>query len=222
MRCWTLNRNREEQIGVPRAPRAWRGGLLVAAIIVAAVVTAKYTRHYVLAKRFAVVEPGALYRCGRLKPWPLERVTRDYEIKTILTLLDDVPADRDQAYEKQLAKERGITLIRVPMPGDGRGSLPALDRAADILADQERRPLLFHCAAGVHRAGATLAAYRMKHCGWSFEEAIVEGRSYGYPIDHKPELVAHLRAYESRYITGDRSAGSAAARPATQPTEAAN
>jgi len=176
--------------------------LVVIALVLAGVLAIKYGRHYFVPKRFAVVEPGKLYRSGYLEPGPLRRVIRKHKIKTILALLNNEPDTIEQQNEEAVARAENVTIIRIGMPGDGRGDFDSLDKAADVLADVANYPLLVHCAAGVHRTGATYAAYRIKHCGWSFEKALAEGGTYGYPIAEKPGLVAHLREYYESRIRG--------------------
>ncbi len=183
----------------PQPPRGIKGKYVVLAIglvaLSAAVVSIKLGRHHYLPKRFHEVEAGQLYRSGYIEPAPLRRIIDDKHIKTILCLLNDEPENPDQKKEEAVVREKGIRFIRVGMPGDGLGTFEDLDRAADALAAESNRPLLVHCAGGENRTGAAYAAYRMKHCGWSFEQAIAEGDKFGLPIRDKLELVAHLKAY---------------------------
>jgi len=174
--------------------------VIIVALVLAGAAAIKYGRYQFIAKRFAVVEPGQLYRSGYLEPGPLKHVIREHKLKTILALLNNEPDTIEQQNEEAVARDEKVKLIRIGMPGDGCGDFDALDRAADIMADPSNRPLLVHCAAGVHRTGAAYAAYRMKHCGWSFEQALAEGKKYGYPITDNPELVAHLREYYTNRI----------------------
>lgn len=173
---------------------------IVVLLIAAGAVAIKYGRYHFFPKRFAVVEPGQLYRSGYLEPRPLKHVIHDHKLKTVLALLNNEPDTAEQQNEEAVASEENVKLIRIGMPGDGCGDFDALDRAADIMADPANRPLLVHCAAGVHRTGAAYAAYRMKYCGWSFEKALAEGDKYGYPITGKPALVDHLREYYETHI----------------------
>jgi protein-tyrosine phosphatase len=169
---------------------------MVAAVVLVGL-GVKFGRHYVMAKRFGVVEEGEIYRSGELREWPLERVIEEYDITTILTLLQDVP-DPVQDAERRVAREKGVRLLRIGMPGDGCADYAKLDRAADILADEKLRPILVHCAAGVNRTGAVIAAWRMKHRSWSLEEAIEESREFGYPLTDKPRLYEHINGYYER------------------------
>jgi hypothetical protein len=43
--------------------------------------------------------------------------------------------------------------------------------AADLLADPNRQPVFFHCVAGHHRSNLAQAAYLIRHCGWSADQA---------------------------------------------------
>lgn len=193
---------REQQPGSPmedpkRQPKhaPWIAGLIVLVLVVGVILTIKYTRHHVFPKRFAVVEPEQIYRSGRLERWPLERVIEKHNIRTILTLLHDVPGDSQQEMERELARARGVEIIRIPMPGDGCGKYEDIFRAARILGDASKQPILVHCAAGVHRTGATVATYRMLYQGWDFDRAMQEQVDHGYRAKSDPRLMDHMRAF---------------------------
>jgi protein-tyrosine phosphatase len=120
-------------------------------------------------------------------------------VRTILTLLDDKPDSFEQQAEKRIAQAEGVRIIRIGMPGNGCGEFDDLDRAAAAIQDEKNRPMLVHCAAGVKRTGAAYAAWRMKYCGWSLDEALAESDRAGYSIRDEPELRKHLeRYYEER------------------------
>jgi protein tyrosine/serine phosphatase len=155
----------------------------------------KYGRHHVFAKRFAEVEPGRVYRAGMAKPGPLERVVEKHKIRTILTFLKYEEDDPDQVAERALAEREGITLLRIPMPGNGCAEFDLLEQAAAVVADESHRPILVHCAAGVQRTGASLAVWRMKYDGWSLDRALDEMREHGYDDEDNPELREHLTQF---------------------------
>jgi len=78
------------------------------------------------------------------------------------------------------------------------------------MADDSRRPLLVHCAAGVKRTGAVCAAWRMKHCGWDVDRALAEARACGYVPRDNPELAEHLRRFYASRIAATRPADAGA------------
>ncbi|GMV96103.1 MAG: hypothetical protein AMXMBFR83_04720 [Phycisphaerae bacterium] len=175
--------------------------VLVLLVVAAVAVTVKYTRYYFLAKRFAVVDPGRLYRSGYCEPGPLRRVIRENGIRTILSLLNDEPDSEDQRQEEDVAREAGVRIIRIGMPGDGRADFALLDEAAAVMADPANQPLLVHCYAGVNRTGAVCAAWRMKYQGWTAEAAIAEARRHGLSSYKNPVLFDHLRRYADHLRT---------------------
>lgn len=188
-------------VAAPRRRRRGRvaiiAGISLCALGAAVFVVAQRTAW---PKRFAVVEEGQIYRSGQPYGRAFERVIDTHNIKTVLTFLQFVPWDEEQADERRIVEERGLRMIRIPMPGNGMGTFADLDAAADALADPANRPVLAHCAAGVQRTGAALAAYRMKRCGWTWEEAMEESDRYGWPVRAKPELAEHLRRYYQTHV----------------------
>lgn len=145
-------------------------------------------------KRFAEVVPDALYRGGRPTARHIRNLKEMKSIRTIVTLegYEDRPETRE---EIATAKETGIKLLRFGMPGDGCGSFAAMDAAADALAEKANWPLFFHCAAGKQRSNATLAAYRLKHCGWTIDQVLSELDEYDLYRVEEAELCDHLRTY---------------------------
>lgn len=187
------------------------GAVMVMAVGIAASVLG---REYLLPKRLATVEPG-LYRSGYNQPGPLRRIIRTYGIRQVLCLANYTPDTPKGRKEHDVAREMGVEVTVLPMPGDGRADFARLDQAADFVADPANRPLLVHCAAGVQRTGATIAAYRMKHQGWTYEQAVAEAERHGLDPGENPELYAYLRRYE-RYLKREAAATTRPA-PATQP-----
>jgi malate synthase len=49
-----------------------------------------------------------------------------------------------------------------------------------IVTDEKRYPILFHCQHGADRTGIMCALYRIAVQGWSREEAIQEMKEGGY------------------------------------------
>jgi tyrosine-protein phosphatase SIW14 len=188
--------------------RIW-GAVIAAAVLIAAILAIKYGRHHVWPRRFAEVEPGKLYRSGYCEPGPLTDVIHEHKVKTILTLLGDEPDTAHQQNEEAIAKREGVAILRIPMPGDGRGDFEKLSAAADAMADASKQPMLVHCWSGVNRTGAAYVAYRLKHCGWPLERALAEAEANGYSPESTPQLREHLQRYAEYLASG------AGSRPST-------
>lgn len=174
----------------------------------------KYARHHLFPKRFAEVVPGKLYRSGYCEPGPLTRIIRENKIKTILVLLEDEPDSPLQQKEVAVAQREGVKLIRIGMPGDGCADFDALEKAADVIADAANQPLLVHCYAGTNRTGAAYAVWRMRHCGWNYDQTMSECEDNELSPRYSAKLFAHLRRYYAERIAAP------AGRPATQPAAA--
>lgn len=201
-------------VGTPVRPRRAWPRIALLGLLIAVPVAIKYGRHHVFPKRFVVVEPGRLYRSGQCEAGPFRRMIREHGIRTILVLTNNEPGSPDQVQEESIAREAGVRLIRVGMPGNGCADFDLLDQAAAVLADSSLYPLLVHCYAGVNRTGATYAAWRMRHEGWDVEQAIAEGDGYGLSIRRNPLLMDHLRRYYAERIR--RGGQTQAERPAAQ------
>ena len=78
-----------------------------------------------------MVEPGKIYRGAWQKPWPMQRLVRDYKIRTILALAHPRRAYLS-VHERALARELGFRWIHIPII-DQRGT-------KDRDAGEERSP----------------------------------------------------------------------------------
>jgi hypothetical protein len=128
-------------------------------------------------KRVVVVEPGQLVRGAFQRPDPLRRIIARERIRTVVTLA--AVADNPERFVEQarVVQDTGVRWLIVPILGS-RPSLKQMSQAADLLAKPSFRPIFFHCAAGHHRTSLALAAYRIRHEGWSAERAWREAASY--------------------------------------------
>ncbi len=153
-------------------------------------------------KRFAAIDERGLYRGGYPTERNIRKLHESQKIRTIVALTGKV----DGAEERKAlaaAEGLGIRVHRFPMPGDGRGEFAALDMAADAINRQEDWPLYFHCQAGEQRSNAALAAWRMRHCGYTLEQALDEliDKHDLEPDDSKERrLVEHLTQYARRHL----------------------
>ncbi|MFH1264127.1 MAG: hypothetical protein ABIK89_00255 [Planctomycetota bacterium] len=150
-------------------------------------------------KRFAVVEPGWLYRGGQVDAGLIEGLVDEYNIEGILALTWLRPDSPDEAAELDLARRRDLELEIIPMPGDGIADFEKLDRAADWIDEHHGRPVFVHCATGVNLTDAAIVAYRVKHCGWPLQEALAEAKRYGL-LDRRGKLTEHLIRYYKQHL----------------------
>ena len=191
--------------------RRQRIALAVVVVLTATTIAAIVGRHHIWPKRFVEVEPGQLYRSGYIEPGPLRRVLAEHGIQTILCLAKYGPDTPEGQKERAVAAELNVDVRLIPMPGNGVAEFAALHEAADLIADPAQRPLLVHCAAGVQRTNAAYVAYRLKHCGWSYEDAIAEAEANWLDRDDNPELFEHLKQYADDLATSTTA-------PSTKPS----
>ncbi|MEE8169424.1 MAG: hypothetical protein V3T70_02640 [Phycisphaerae bacterium] len=149
-----------------------------------------------LPRRFAEVEPNQIYRGGYIESeGTVRRLIREHGIRTIISLTEDRPELPRVQAEQAVIAEGGLKYLNFPMPGNGCGRFDALDAAADALADESNYPLFYRCAAGKQRSNTALAAFRMKHEGWTIAQALAELDDYGLDRDDEAALCEHLTRY---------------------------
>lgn len=181
----------------PRTESRPRNRLLVSLIALAIVCGvgalgyAKVVRPNIVPKNFGVVEPGQLYRSGKLTPATTRKVVEENKIKTIVDLggfSDDPPAERVAA---RTATALGVERRVFRLEGDGRGNPNAYVEALRIITDPAKQPVLVHCAAGSERTSACILLYR----------EIVQGKPIAtqmheaYEHRHNPARNPHLRPF---------------------------
>ena len=135
---------------------------------------------------FDVVKPGTLYRSGYLTEAQMESAVQRLGIKTVVCLLRDAP---DVNAERATLKRLGVDMLWLPMPGDGFGREDQFRQALEVIADQDRGPVLVHCARGTCRTGATVALFRYEVNGWTIEDVTHEMRRHTYRHEWLPGYV---------------------------------
>lgn len=168
--------------------------LIVAGVLIAlAVVGYRNLVHpNIFPKRFGVVEPGQVYRSGKLTPAALTKVVREHNIRTVVDLgawVEDTPENRranqrEQDTTEALGAERHV----FQLIGDASGDPNQYTEALRIILDPVNQPVLVHCGAGTERTGCLVAMYRMHHDGLSLEEAYAEAERAGHSGDRNPHL----------------------------------
>lgn len=178
----------------------------------------RHGHDYIFADKFAVIEPGRLYRGAWQQDWPMRRLVKDYGLKTIVALAH--PPDHPLAVrERAMAAELGVRWRHIPIVDDrttvdGETLFDRLEEAADALADPTGGPTYFHCHHGINRASMVQIAYRTLHCGWTLERATDEiARTFGLrAVDHGPDYRAMTLFYAKR-VAPRRAAVAATAGP---------
>lgn len=148
-------------------------------------------------RRFAEVAPAQVFRGGFPSRDEIAQLHRDKGIRSIVSLTDLTDRKRDRAMILE-SRKHNITMLRFPMPGNGRGDFDMMDRAAEAIADPRNQPVFFHCAAGKQRSNAVQAAYRLRYCGWSLDavrEELVQDQGLDLADPGEAELWRHIEAY---------------------------
>ena len=140
-----------------------------ALLIVAACGSAWLWHRAKAVKRFAVVEPGVLFRSGRVEPGTLPDVVRQNGIKTVFSF-----TFTNEAAEQAVCDRLGVRRYFHYLAGDGVGPNEPYLRFLEIMADPANHPVLVHCTAGVQRTGGAVALFRMLHQGWTWDAANAE------------------------------------------------
>jgi protein tyrosine/serine phosphatase len=139
-------------------------------------------------KNFAEVPSTHIYRSGQLSERQLEAAIERYNLRRVVCLNPDF-ADRERA----LCERKGVEFHLFAMPSDGRGAMEQFTAVYRLLNEQETKPILVHCNAGVARTGVAVALYRILHDGWTTEKALDELRSFERRGQMTLELQKHVR-----------------------------
>jgi tyrosine-protein phosphatase SIW14 len=175
-------------------------GIAVALVVTGGAIAAweGWLEDRLIAKRWGEVVPGKIYRSGQVSAALIGTKLREHQIRDIVQLSGDDPADLDQAAEHKAARELGIAVHRCPLIGDGTGDPQNYVRALAAIAQAQDngRAVLVHCHAGSQRTGGVVACYRMLFEGWSFDRALAEMEHYGW----RPDRDAVLQKYLERHL----------------------
>jgi tyrosine-protein phosphatase SIW14 len=151
------------------------------------------------------VDPGLVYRSGKLTPAGLTRAVREYGLKTVVNFRAFESGPQPDEAEEELCRSLGLRYERIVYRtwASATGSPPADRSVSEFFALMDRRreigPILVHCMAGKHRTGAFVALYRMEYQGWANHEALAEMRDIGYEdIDKEDDVRGYLERYVPR------------------------
>ncbi len=161
----------------------------------------KETRSRLVWNNFGVVEPGRIYRSGKLRTPHLQEAIETYGIRTVVHLAhhaDDL-LDRE---EEALVTGKGLRYVKRRWAGNGVVPPERLRWVADLMSDPANHPILIHCVSGKYRSGVAVASYRILEGGWPIERVREEMERFGYTRGESRELE---RRIEELARSGDRA-----------------
>lgn len=124
-----------------------------------------------------------LYRSGRLfTKGDVDQIKQD-GIQIILSVDDyqDGGAGNLASDEKKWAEDAGLRFEWVPMDGLKKPTVEQVRKALGlVLQNSTSNTVLVHCRKGSDRTGIVIAAYRMKHDKWDYDQARNEMKEYGH------------------------------------------
>lgn len=121
----------------------------------------------------------ALHRSGR----PTEKDVQDIKtlgIKSILSLESYVAQEDEKEAEEKWILAAGMKLLTVPMNPVTKPTVEEVKQALNYVLDPSNQPILVHCYHGSDRTGIVIAAYRIKHDGWTIDQATKEMQDFGH------------------------------------------
>ena len=120
---------------------------------------------------------GALFRGAQPDERGMASVAR-LGVRTIINLRLAADTWRD---EETFARAHGLGYFSVPLRGLGA---PTDAQVAQVLAliESSPPPVFVHCEHGADRTGTIIACYRMRHDGWTVDQALAEAKLYGLSV----------------------------------------
>lgn len=94
-------------------------------------------------------------------------------IKTVIDM-------RTTGSEKADVEAAGMKSIAVPIQMSRNGLQAKVDQVVALMSDPTNQPVYVHCRHGQDRTGIVVAAYRMKHQGWSLADAETDMQAFGF------------------------------------------
>lgn len=167
------------------------------------------------AKRFGIVEPGKIYRSGKLTPAALGRLHDEYGIRTVLDLGAYPIGSADEEREQRAAETLGIKRVRYDLAGDSTGNPNVYVVALRMMTDPAQQPILVHCGAGTERTGCAVILYRHIIQGVPYSQAYDEAEAAGHDPGRNPVLFKTLLDWAGPIEAAYRSGGQVAGAPPT-------
>jgi protein tyrosine/serine phosphatase len=105
---------------------------------------------------FHKVDDG-IYRSAQILPWKLKKIIKKNNIKTIINLR----GKNNYLYkkEKEIAEQMGVEYIEISISSRTLPKIEEVKKLKDILLNENKKPILFHCKAGADRTGFVAVLY---------------------------------------------------------------
>lgn len=168
----------------------WRPTRWLIALVLATAAWLGFWKHHL--KRFAVVQPGVLYRVAQPTEFGFEHVKRHYGVKTVLSVrLEDPQLHRglfdfgtaDGDVESESVPRLGLRHIQWPLNDEiyWPWLTPWMYEEFFKLFDEPANlPVLVHCVGGRHRTGTMVALYRLEYERAKVEDVLSEMYSFDF------------------------------------------
>lgn len=183
-------------------------GLVVLVAVGGGVFWHKVLEDYVVPKRFGTVEPGAIYRSGKISGPLIYSVLKDNHIKVVIDLRSSMPGEQTGDAEAIACKKLGIERRHYPLRGDGTGDVNQYIAAVTRLAEavKAKEPALVHCSAGTQRTGGTIGFYKLLVERKPLDEVYADLRQYDW-LDKDTALINYMNEHMSEVAAGLVKAG---------------
>lgn len=194
--------------------RARKQILVVLAVVVAVGGSALAYFKWFDTYRFEAVTEGVLYRDGMRNTWEFDTGLRQARPRTVVSLVTDAevanPAKGDFQGEARLLRQKGIELVRLPVTFGGPPTAADMARFLAIVTDEDRQPVLVHCAQGVVRTGMMVAVYQRQVLGYDKARALAEVNIFGKGLERGARVKQFIENYYDGTLEQMRPAGAAA------------
>lgn len=146
---------------------------------------------------FHTLVSGRVYRCSQPSPERLERLIRDYDIRTVINLRGCCAPAKWYLDECRVTSQRGVSQEDICLSAGRLPSIAEMRRLLDVL-DHCEYPVLLHCRRGSDRTGLVSALVLLLQTDVGLDEARWQlGPRFGHiPLGRCANLNRFFDLYE--------------------------